>query len=40
MNKLTKEKRDHLILTGVGTLLLVGLIVYALIRPQYAAISS
>jgi hypothetical protein len=39
MNKLTKEKRDHLILVGVGTLLLVGLIIYGLIRPQYAAIS-
>ena len=40
MNKLTKEQRDHLILAGLGTLLLVGLVIYGLIRPQYAAISK
>ena len=39
MNKFTKEQRDHLILVGMGTLLLLGLIIYFLIRPQYAAIK-
>lgn len=39
MNKLTKEKRDHLILVGMGTLVMLTLIIYALIRPQYAAIA-
>lgn len=39
MNKLTKEQRDHLILVGMGTLLLLGLIIYFLIRPQYAAVK-
>jgi type II secretory pathway pseudopilin PulG len=40
MNKLPKEKRDQLILVGLGTLLLLVLIIFALIRPQYAAISD
>ena len=40
MNKLTKEKRDHLILVGIGTLALLTLIIYGLIRPQYAVVSK
>ena len=40
MNKLPKEKRDQLILVGMGTLALLILIIYGLIRPQYAAISK
>jgi len=40
MNKLPKEKRDQLILVGVGTLLLLILIGFGLIRPQYAAIAG
>ena len=40
MNKLSKEKRDHLILVGLGTLVLLVLIIYGLIRPQYAAIKK
>jgi len=40
MNKLPKEKRDHLILVAVGTLLALAAIGYGLIRPQYASISE
>ncbi len=40
MNKLPKAKRDHLILVGMGTLFLLILIVYGLIRPQYAAVAG
>ena len=40
MNKLPKEKRDHLILVGMGTLLALVAIGYGLIRPQYATISE
>jgi hypothetical protein len=40
MNKLPKEKRDQLILVGIGTLFLLVLIGFGLIRPQYAAISG
>ena len=40
MNKLPKEKRDHLILVGMGTLALLTLIIYGLIRPQYAVIKQ
>ncbi len=40
MNKLPKEKRDHLILVGMGTLLVLIAIVYGLIRPQYATIAA
>ena len=40
MNKLPKEKRDQLILVGMGTLVLLTLIGYGLIRPQYDAISA
>ena len=40
MNKLPKEKRDQLILVGMGTLFLLILIVFGLIRPQYATISG
>lgn len=40
MNKLPKEKRDRLILVGMGTLILLVLIWFGLIRPQYAAISD
>jgi hypothetical protein len=40
MNKLIKEKRDHLILVGMGTLVMLSLIIYGLIRPQYAAIAN
>ncbi len=40
MNNLPKGKRDQLILVGIGTLLLVALIVFFLIRPQYEAISE
>ena len=36
MNKLPKEKRDHLILVGMGTVLVLIGIGYGLIRPQYA----
>ena len=40
MNKLPKEKRDQLILVGMGTLFLLILIILLLIRPQYATISG
>jgi hypothetical protein len=40
MNKLSKEKRDRLILVGMGTLALLILIIYGLIHPQYGAISK
>jgi hypothetical protein len=40
MNKLPKAKRDHLILVGMGTLCLLILIIYGLIRPQYAAVAG
>jgi hypothetical protein len=40
MNKLPKEKRDQLILVGMGTLALLVLIGLGLIRPQYSAISA
>ena len=40
MNKLPKEKRDQLILVGMGTLFLLVLIGLGLIRPQYSAISA
>jgi Tfp pilus assembly protein PilO len=40
MNNLLKEKRDSLILVGAGTLVVLALIIFALIRPQYATISD
>ena len=40
MNNLPKERRDRLILVGMSTLFLLGLIVFGLIRPQYGAISD
>jgi hypothetical protein len=40
MNKLSKEKRDRLILVGMGTLALLILIIYGLVHPQYGAISK
>ena len=40
MNKLSKEKRDHLILVGMGTVLVLIGIGYGLIRPQYATIRA
>lgn len=40
MNKLPKEKRDQLILVGMGTVFLLVLIGLGLIRPQYRAISA
>jgi hypothetical protein len=40
MNKLPKEKRDHLILVGIGTMLVLIGIGYGLIRPQYATIKA
>jgi hypothetical protein len=40
MNKLPKEKRDQLVLVGMGTLFLLILIGFGLIRPQYDAISA
>ena len=40
MNKLPKEKRDRLILVGMGTLILLILIIFLLIRPLYAAVSD
>lgn len=40
MNNLLKEKRDSLILVGAGTLVLLALIIFELIRPQYATISN
>ncbi len=40
MNKLSKEKRDQLILVGMGTLALLILIIYGLVHPQYGAISK
>jgi len=39
MNKLPKEKRDRLILVGIGTLAALTLIGFSLIRLQYASIS-
>jgi hypothetical protein len=40
MNKLPKEKRNHLILVGIGTVLVLIGIGYGLIRPQYATIAA
>ena len=40
MNKLTKEKRNHLILVGIGTMAVLTLIIYGLIRPQYAVVKK
>ncbi len=40
MNKLSKEKRDHLILTGLGTVALLVVIGYFVILPQYANIRE
>jgi hypothetical protein len=40
MNKLPKEKRDQLVLVGMGTLFLLVLIGFGLIRPQYGTISA
>ncbi len=40
MNKLPKEKRDRLILVGIGTVLVLIGIGYGLIRPQYATIAA
>jgi Tfp pilus assembly protein PilO len=40
MNKLPKEKRDKLILVIAGSLVLLGVIYFALIRPQYETIAS
>src|ERR1039457_6336108 len=40
MNKLPKEKRDQLMLVSMGTLFLLILIVFGLIRPQYDNISA
>jgi hypothetical protein len=40
MNNLLKEKRDSLILVGAGTLVLLAVIIFELIRPQYATISN
>jgi hypothetical protein len=40
MNKLPKEKRDQLILVAMGTLVVLVVIGFGLIRPQYAAISG
>jgi hypothetical protein len=40
MNRLPKEKRDQLVLVGMGTLFLLILICYGLIRPQYDNISG
>ena len=40
MNKPPKEKRDQLILVCMGTLFLLILIVFGLIRPQYDNISA
>ena len=39
MTKLPKEKRDHLILVCLGTLVVLGLIIFFLIIPQYRAIA-
>jgi Tfp pilus assembly protein PilO len=39
MSKLPKEKRDKLILVGMGTLVVLVLIGFGLISPQYATIS-
>lgn len=39
MNKLPKEKRNRLILVIVGTVMVVGLVYFGLIGPQYAEIS-
>jgi hypothetical protein len=40
MNKLPKAKRDQLILVGMGTLILLAMIIYGLILPQYDVISK
>jgi Tfp pilus assembly protein PilO len=40
MNKPPKEKRDQLILVCMGTLFLLILIIFGLIRPQYDNISA
>lgn len=40
MNKLSLEKRNHLIMVGVGTLGLLALVIFALIRPLYGAVSE
>ena len=40
MNKLSKAKRDQIILVGMCTLCLLALIILGLIRPQYAATAE
>jgi hypothetical protein len=40
MNKLPKEKRDKLILVIAGSVVLLGVIYFGLIRPQYETIAS
>jgi hypothetical protein len=40
MNKLSKAKRDQIILVGMGTLILLAGVVFGLIRPQYDATSE
>jgi len=40
MNKLPKEKRDRLILVILGTVVLLGLVGFGLIQPQYNTISK
>jgi hypothetical protein len=40
MNKLPKEKRDKLILVGVGSVVLLLVIYFGLISPQYATIAT
>jgi hypothetical protein len=40
MNRLSKEKRNQLILVVVGTLLVLGVIGFAVIRPQYDGLAN
>lgn len=40
MNRLSKEKRDRLILVGLATLILLVFIGYGLIRTQYGSIAA
>jgi hypothetical protein len=40
MNRLSKEKRNQLILVMIGTLLVLGAIGFAIIRPQYDGLAN
>lgn len=40
MNNLPKEKRDKILLVGIGTVFLIAALFFFVIRPQYAALAE